>query len=51
MTQGAVSRAISRLEAHFGQPLMRRNAHNLTLTDTGRKLYDGARNRCAPSKP
>ena len=26
VTQGAVSRAISRLEAHFGQPLMRRNA-------------------------
>ena len=42
VTQGAVSRAISRLEAHFGQPLMRRNAHGLTLTDTGRKLYDGA---------
>ncbi|MGE8688673.1 MAG: LysR substrate-binding domain-containing protein [Achromobacter sp.] len=42
VTQGAVSRAISRLEAHFGQPLMHRNAHGLTLTDTGRRLYDGA---------
>lgn len=41
VTQGAVSRAIARLEAHFGQPLMRRNAHGLTLTDTGRKLYEG----------
>ncbi|CAB3686216.1 Glycine cleavage system transcriptional activator [Achromobacter deleyi] len=41
VTQGAVSRAIARLEAHFGQPLMRRDAHGLTLTDTGRKLYEG----------
>ena len=41
VTQGAVSRAIARLEAHFGQPLMRRNAHGQTLTDTGRKLYEG----------
>ena len=41
VTQGAISRAIARLEAHFGQPLMRRNAHGLTLTDTGRKLYEG----------
>ena len=42
VTQGAISRAISRLEAHFGQPLMHRNAHGLTLTETGRRLYDGA---------
>ncbi|MBO9328179.1 LysR family transcriptional regulator [Achromobacter xylosoxidans] len=42
VTQGAVSRAIARLEAHFGQPLMHRNAHGLTLTETGRRLYDGA---------
>lgn len=41
VTQGAISRAIARLETHFGQPLMRRNAHGLTLTETGRKLYDG----------
>ncbi len=41
VTQGAVSRAISRLEAHFGQPLMHRNAHGLTLTETGRRLYEG----------
>ncbi|MEN4919482.1 LysR substrate-binding domain-containing protein [Achromobacter spanius] len=42
VTQGAISRAIARLEAHFGQPLMHRNAHGLTLTETGRKLLDGA---------
>lgn len=42
VTQGAISRAISRLEAHFGQPLMHRNAHGLTLTAMGQKLYDGA---------
>ncbi|PLC53348.1 LysR family transcriptional regulator [Pollutimonas nitritireducens] len=40
LTQGAVSRAISRLEAHFGQPLMKRSAHGLTLTDAGRRLAD-----------
>ncbi|MGZ9896010.1 LysR substrate-binding domain-containing protein [Bordetella bronchiseptica] len=40
VTQGAVSRAIARLEAHFGQPLMQRNAHGLKLTATGRALHD-----------
>ncbi|PLC50663.1 LysR family transcriptional regulator [Pollutimonas subterranea] len=40
LTQGAVSRAISRLEAHFGQPLMKRSAHGLTLTEAGRRLAD-----------
>ena len=40
VTQGAVSRAISRLEAHFGQPLMTRSAHGLTLTVAGRRLAD-----------
>ncbi|WP_341248237.1 LysR substrate-binding domain-containing protein [Cupriavidus pauculus] len=35
VTQGAISRAIARLEAHFGQPLLHRNAHRLTLTDAG----------------
>jgi len=43
VTQGAISRAISRLETHFGQPLMRRNAHGLALTETGRRLYEEAR--------
>lgn len=40
LTQGAISRAISRLEAHFGQPLMKRSAHGLTLTDAGRRLAE-----------
>lgn len=40
VTQGAISRAISRLESHFGQPLLQRNAHRLTLTDAGRQLLD-----------
>lgn len=36
VTQGAISRAIARLEEHFGQPLVHRNAHRLTLTEAGR---------------
>ncbi|WP_420997004.1 LysR substrate-binding domain-containing protein [Cupriavidus sp. 30B13] len=40
VTQGAISRAIARLESHFGQPLLKRNAHRLTLTDAGRQLLD-----------
>lgn len=40
VTQGAISRAISRLEAHFGQPLVHRNAHRLTLTEAGRQYLD-----------
>lgn len=42
VTQGAISRAIARLEDHFGLALMQRNAHGLTLTDMGQRLYDGA---------
>lgn len=38
VTQGAISRAIARLEEHFGKPLLQRNAHRLTLTDAGRSL-------------
>lgn len=41
VTQGAVSRAIARLEAHFGQPLMTRNAQGLVLTAAGRQLMEG----------
>jgi len=37
VTQGAISRAIARLEAHFGQPLIHRNAHGLVLTEAGRQ--------------
>lgn len=40
VTQGAISRAIARLEAHFGQPLMARSAHGLVLTEAGRRLVD-----------
>lgn len=40
VTQGAVSRAIARLESHFGQPLIQRNAHRLILTEAGRTLLD-----------
>ncbi|AEI78894.1 transcriptional regulator LysR family [Cupriavidus necator N-1] len=40
VTQGAVSRAIARLEAHFAQPLLQRNAHRLMLTDAGQQLLD-----------
>lgn len=40
LTQGAISRAIARLEAHFGQPLMHRNAHGLSLTATGQRLFE-----------
>lgn len=40
VTQGAISRAISRLEAHFGQPLVQRNAHRLLLTGAGQQLLD-----------
>lgn len=40
LTQGAISRAIARLEAHFGQPLLQRNAHGLALTAAGQQLLD-----------
>ena len=40
VTQGAVSRAIARLEAHFEQALMTRGPHGLTLTAAGHRLAD-----------
>lgn len=40
VTQGAISRAIARLESHFGQPLLHRNAHRLTLTAAGRTYLE-----------
>ncbi len=40
VTQGAISRAIARLEEHFGQPLIHRNAHRLTLTEAGRTYLE-----------
>jgi DNA-binding transcriptional LysR family regulator len=38
VTQGAVSRAVARLEDHFGVPLFLRNAQALTLTPEGQQL-------------
>lgn len=38
VTQGAISRAVARLESHFGQALLQRNAHRIALTEAGRQL-------------
>lgn len=38
VTQGAISRAIARLEAHFGKPLVQRSAHRFALTEAGTTL-------------
>lgn len=35
VTQGAISRAIQRLEDHFGRPLFDRTARGISLTDAG----------------
>lgn len=43
VTQAAVSRAIGRLEAHFGQSLLRRSAHHLVLTPAGQAFFDAVR--------
>lgn len=40
VTQGAVSRAVARLEEHFGVPLFLRNAQALTLTPEGQQLLN-----------
>ena len=36
VTQGAISRAVARLEEHVGQPLLRRQGRRSELTDAGR---------------
>lgn len=41
VTQGAVSRAVSRLEAHFGQTLLVRGASGLVPTAAGGRLVSG----------
>lgn len=41
VTQGAISRAVARLEAHFGQALLVRGTNGLSPTPTGRKLMTG----------
>lgn len=40
VTQGAISRAIARLESHFGRPLIQRSAHRFALTEAGQSLLD-----------
>lgn len=40
VTQGAVSRAVARLESHYGHRLLQRSAHRLELTEAGRELLD-----------
>ncbi|HLT99846.1 MAG TPA: LysR substrate-binding domain-containing protein [Burkholderiaceae bacterium] len=41
VTQGAVSRAVSRLESHLGVTLVSRTPTGLTLTAAGRRLLEG----------
>lgn len=43
VTQGAISRAVSRLETHFGRPLLRRDAHRLWLTAAGNQLLEAVK--------
>ncbi|MES2185679.1 MAG: LysR substrate-binding domain-containing protein [Pseudomonadota bacterium] len=43
VTQSAISRAVSRLEAHYSRPLLQRNAHALRLTPVGQQLLDAVR--------
>lgn len=43
LSQPAISRSIARLEEELGQPLLERQARKVTLTDTGRLLFDRAR--------
>lgn len=43
VTQSAISRAVSRLELHYGRPLLQRSAHGLRLTPVGQQLLDAVR--------
>lgn len=43
VTQSAISRAVARLEQHYGVPLIKRNAHALSLTTVGHELLDAVR--------
>lgn len=40
VTQGAVSRAVSRLESHYGKALLQRNSHQVSLTTVGEQFLD-----------
>ncbi len=42
MTQPGVSQQIRKLEAHFGQPLLRREGKSFTLTEAGERVYQQA---------
>src|SRR5690606_5944130 len=43
VTQGAVSRAVARLESHFSQPLLIRTPGGLEPTPAGARLLEGTR--------
>jgi LysR family glycine cleavage system transcriptional activator len=43
VTQAAISRAIGRLEMHFGQVLIKRSSHRLTLTPAGEAFLEAIR--------
>jgi len=47
VTQAAVSRAIHRMELHFGQLLLRRSAHQLALTPAGSLYLEQVRSAVA----
>ncbi|WP_418132307.1 LysR substrate-binding domain-containing protein (plasmid) [Variovorax sp. 375MFSha3.1] len=40
VTQGAISRAVARLETHYGKPLLQRNSRQLKLTEAGQQFFD-----------
>src|SRR6202000_3510269 len=40
MPKSTVSRKLSKLEADLGIKLLRKNTHQLTVTDLGEKIYD-----------
>ena len=42
VTQGAISRAIARLESHFGQALLIRSPSGISPTAAGRRLLEGS---------
>lgn len=44
LSQPALSRSIARLEEELGKPLFERQTRKVALTDTGRLLFDRARN-------
>ena len=44
MPKSTVSRKLTKLEAHLGIKLLRKNTHQLTVTDLGEKVYDHAVN-------